>query len=112
MNDHDAAAAIHEAKIDILVDLTMHTAGGRPAIAAYKPAPVQLHYLGYTGTSGAPWIDYIIGDAIVTPEEHEAFYSEAIARVPGSLQLYHDQEPIPEKALSRKMYDLPDDRLI
>jgi len=82
----DAAARIHADRVDILVDLTGYTNLARTEIAALRPAPVQVNFLGYPGTMGADFIDYIITDRFITPPGHEAHYSEQPVYLPGSYQ--------------------------
>jgi predicted O-linked N-acetylglucosamine transferase (SPINDLY family) len=67
MSDQQAAQQIRDDEIDILIDLKGHTVNGRLGIFAHRPAPVQVTYLGFPGTSGARYIDYMIGDADVSP---------------------------------------------
>lgn len=87
MLSHQAAAqAIRTAGVDILIDLKGHTQGGRVEIAAYRPAPVQAQWLGYPGTVGASFFDYIIADPVVAPFAHEAGYTERIVQLPVSYQ--------------------------
>ena len=68
--------------IDVLIDLMGHTHHGRPGVLALRPAPLQLHYLGYPGTLGADWIDGVIADAWLIPPEHEIHYRETVHRLP------------------------------
>jgi predicted O-linked N-acetylglucosamine transferase (SPINDLY family) len=89
--------------IDLLVDLKGHTQHAPTAVCALRPAPIQISYLGYPGTMGAAFIDYLIGDAIVTPLAHAADYTEALVQLPGSYQI-NDRarviaEPPPRAAL-------------
>ncbi|MCW2241264.1 O-linked N-acetylglucosamine transferase, SPINDLY family protein [Azospirillum canadense] len=70
--------------IDLLVDLSGHTAGNRLPLFARKPAPVQVSWLGYFGTTGLPAMDHIIADRHVVPPGEERFFTEAICRLPGS----------------------------
>lgn len=72
--------------IDILVDLKGHTRDSRFEVLAARPAPVQVSYLGFPGTTGADYIDYVIGDPVVTPLEAERDFSEKIAQMPWSYQ--------------------------
>jgi predicted O-linked N-acetylglucosamine transferase (SPINDLY family) len=88
------AAQIEADGIDILVDLKGHTAGAPTAVLGLRPAPIQVSYLGYPATMGADYIDYLIGDAIVTPFEHAADYSETLVQLPGSYQINDRQRPI------------------
>ena len=80
----EAAAQIREAEIDILVDLNGQTMGWRPAILKHRPAPVIATYLGYAGTIGADFVDYIIGDRYVTPFEMAPAMAEKIVQLPHS----------------------------
>ncbi|HEX3499912.1 MAG TPA: tetratricopeptide repeat protein [Stellaceae bacterium] len=82
--DESIATAIRQDGIDILVDLSGHTAGNRLAVFADRPAPVQCSWLGYFGTTGLAEIDYIIADRFAIPPGEEGFYSEAICRLPDS----------------------------
>jgi predicted O-linked N-acetylglucosamine transferase (SPINDLY family) len=86
MSHADAAARIHADRIDILVDLTGYTSLGRTEIPALRPAPIQVNYLGYPGTLGADFIDYIVTDRFITPPGNEAHLSEQPVYLPGSYQ--------------------------
>ena len=72
--------------MDILVDLMGFTADSRTDIFARRSAPIQVNYLGYPGTMGAEYIDYIIADRIVIPEAQQDFYAEKIVYLPNSFQ--------------------------
>ncbi|HEU4457632.1 MAG TPA: hypothetical protein VFR90_00740 [Methylibium sp.] len=86
MNERQMAERIAADGIDILVDLKGHTFGNRLAVFAWRPAPVQVAWLGFPGTCGADFIDYMIGDRFTTPIEHAAHYSEKLAQMPHSYQ--------------------------
>jgi predicted O-linked N-acetylglucosamine transferase (SPINDLY family) len=88
------AETIRRDAIDILVDLKGHTEGAPPTVLALRPAPIQVHYLGYPGTLGGKLVDYLIGDAIVTPPEHAADYAETLALLPGCYQINDRERPI------------------
>ncbi len=88
------AEAIRGDAIDILVDLKGHTEGAPPSVLALRPAPIQVHYLGYPGTLGGNLVDYLIGDATVTPLAHAADYAETLALLPGSYQVNDRTRPI------------------
>lgn len=79
--DEEAASLIRTHEIDVLVDLSGHTSGGRLGVFALRPAPVQVTWLGYSGTTGLSQFDALIGDSVVTPRNDEDFYSEPIVRL-------------------------------
>ena len=80
------ARTIREAEIDVLVDLKGITHDNLMPVLAQRPAPVQLSWLGFPGSTGAPYIDYVIGDAVVTPLENAAHFTEKIAQLPRCYQ--------------------------
>jgi protein O-GlcNAc transferase len=107
LSDRQIAERLRELEIDIAVDLTGHGRGGRPGILASRPAPIQVNYLGYPGTMGAEFFDYIIADSLVLPPGEGAFYSEKIVRLPGCYQA-NDAGVIAEATPSRAEAGLPD----
>ncbi len=88
------ADAIRADGVDILIDLKGHTAGAPPGVLALRPAPIQVHYLGYPGTLGAPFVDYLIGDPIVTPPDARCDYAETLVQLPHSYQINDRQRPV------------------
>jgi protein O-GlcNAc transferase len=86
MSDTEAAATLRGMEIDIAVDLTGFTRGCRPGILARRPAAVQINMLGFPGTMGVPYIDYIVADEFVVPKSTESSYAEQIIRLPGTFQ--------------------------
>ncbi len=84
LGDDDAARRVVDDAIDILIDLSGHTAGNRLTMFARKPAPIQCTWLGYVGTTGLSEIDYIIADRYVIPPGEEHHYSEQPYRLPHS----------------------------
>ncbi|MES2126181.1 MAG: tetratricopeptide repeat protein [Pseudomonadota bacterium] len=82
LGDAQAAQAIHGAGIDVLVDLAGHTAHNRLPMLAWKPAPVQLSWLGYFASTGMPGIDYLLADAVSVPQVHAEVFSETLLRLP------------------------------
>ena len=106
---YEAASLIRRLEVDILVDLNGQTLGWRPGIFKYRPAPVSVTYLGYAGTTGADFMDYIIGDPQVTPLELASAMSEKIVQLPHSFwpsdpglpepqYVSRDEAGLPEKA--------------
>jgi protein O-GlcNAc transferase len=106
--DGDIAALLRGLETDIAVDLKGYTSQARPAIFSRRPAPVQVNYLGYPGTMGAPFIDALIADATVVPEGSERFYSERILRLPGCYQANDNTRPIADVSPDRAEIGLPE----
>jgi predicted O-linked N-acetylglucosamine transferase (SPINDLY family) len=105
--DRDVAALIRQLAIDIVVDLGGYTDGARPGILQYRAAPVQVSYLGYAGTMGADFADYIFADKIVLPFDQQPFYSEKIVHLPDCYQVNDRTRAVPERMLSRSDAGLP-----
>jgi predicted O-linked N-acetylglucosamine transferase (SPINDLY family) len=101
LSDWDAAQAIREAEIDILVNLNGYFGDARMGVLAQRPAPVQVNYLGFPATLGVPYIDYIIADQTVIPGDEKRFYDEQVVYLPGSYQANDDKgrpmAPIPSR---------------
>jgi len=76
------AQRIRDDGIDVLIDLNGHTRGARSEIFALRPAPLQLSWLGYLGTQGAPWIDYVVTDGFAAPESLQPAFTERFLRLP------------------------------
>jgi len=106
-SDREVAAMLHESETDIVVDLKGFTAGSRTGILAFRGAPLQVNYLGYPGTMGAPYIDYLIADHHVIPADHDRFYSEKIVRLPDAYQVNDSRRPIAEATPTRAEAGLP-----
>jgi predicted O-linked N-acetylglucosamine transferase (SPINDLY family) len=106
--DREVAALLREMEIDIAVDLNGFTQGYRTGIFACRGAPIQVNYLGYPGTMGAEYIDYIIADHHVVPKGHEPFYAEKIVRLPDTYQANDRKRRMAEQAPSRAELGLPD----
>ena len=86
MPHREAAERIHADAVDILIDLNGYTRDGRPVIPAYRPAPIQVNYLGFPGTMGADFIDYIIVDRFLVPMDQQRFYTERLVHLPNCYQ--------------------------
>ncbi len=108
-SDRSIADQIRALNIDILVDLMGYTSDTRTAILAERPAPVQVAYLGYAGTTGASFVDYLIADRTVIPPSQQMHYMEKIAYLPHCF-LPHDIKgrQISDKPLIRSDFDLPE----
>ncbi|HNB26215.1 MAG TPA: tetratricopeptide repeat protein [Alphaproteobacteria bacterium] len=111
MSDQDAARAIAAERIAIAVDLTGWTTGSRSHLLGYRPAPVAMQWLGFPGTLGAPWIDYIVADPVVAPPGSEAEFSEKLLRLPHSYQSNDRKRRIGDK-VTRAAAGLPEDAFV
>jgi predicted O-linked N-acetylglucosamine transferase (SPINDLY family) len=111
LSDEAAAKLIREQEIDVLVDLQGQTLGARPGILAYRPAPIQITYLGLPATTGLPFIDYVIADRFLIPETHAPYYSEKPLYLPDVYQVSDRRRacaPVP----SRAQCGLPEDAFV
>jgi len=110
ISDLALAQRMRDDGIDIAVDLKGFTRGSRTKLFGYRPAPVQVAWLGYPGTCGADFIDYIIGDPVVTPSNGQEDYSERIAQMPWSYQPNDRQRPL--GTTTRSQWGLPEDAFV
>jgi len=108
MADENIGQLIRELEIDIAVDLNGHTREGRPGIFARRPAPVQVSYLGFPGTMGSGYIDYLIADQTLIPASSQAYYREKIVYLPYSYQANDLKRAISDKKFTRAECGLPD----
>ncbi|MBC7376764.1 MAG: tetratricopeptide repeat protein [Burkholderiaceae bacterium] len=107
-SDREVALLARQLGIDIAVDLKGYTQNARPGIFAFRPAPVQVSYLGYPGTMGAPFIDYILADATVLPDSLRPFFSEKVVHLPGSYQVNDSTRQIAQATPTRAEAGLPE----
>lgn len=107
----EAARKIYADHIDILVDLTGHTQNSRSGILALRPAPIQVNYLGYPGTMGADFVDYLIADRFTIPPEKREHYTEKIVWMPDCFQANDCARPRPA-APHRKDCGLPEEGVV
>ncbi|MBT8340262.1 MAG: tetratricopeptide repeat protein [Desulfatitalea sp.] len=107
----DGARAVRQQAVDVLVDLTGHTDRNRLDICALRPAPVQIGYLGFLASSGADFIDYMIGDPVVIPDDHLPHYSEGVIRLAGCYQAI-SPAPKASRSFTRHHVDLPPDAFV
>ena len=112
MNNQDAALSARQDKIDIAIDLNGYTENSRQGIFAHRAAPIQINYLGYSGTMGADFMDYIIADPVLIPTGYEHYYSERILRLPNTFMPTDNTRPISTRPMSRSEAGLPDDGFV
>jgi len=108
MPDPEAAAAIKRKQIDILVNLNGYFGEARQGLFALRPCPIQVNYLGFPGTLGADYMDYILADRHVIPAEHEACYTEKVVYLPDTYQVNDSRRVIAERTPSRAEAGLPE----
>ncbi len=112
LNYQHAAQMIHGNGVDILVDLAGHTTHNRMQILYYRPAPVQITFLGFPCTTGADFVDYIVVDQIVAPEDSAIYFAEKFIYMPGSYFTYDNTTEISAKKYARDEQHLPADRFV
>lgn len=108
LSDAEAAERIRAEKIDILVNLNGYFGAPRMGLFARRSAPVQVNYLGFPATLGAPYMDYIIADGVVIPAGEEDFYDEQVVRLPHSYQVNDSKRAIAADAPTRASLGLPE----
>jgi len=107
-SDREVALLSRGLEVDIAVDLKGYTRDSRTGIFAYRAAPIQVNYLGYPGTMGVDYIDYIIADQILIPSLSQKYYSERIAYLPNSYQVNDRKRIIADRQFSRQELGLPE----
>ena len=112
LSDSLAAAAIRENQIDILVNLNGYFGKQRTQVFAQRPAPIQVNYLGFPGTLGASYIDYIMADPHVLPEDQKVFYAEKVVYLPNCYQANDRRKEIGALKFSREEWGLPENGFV
>ena len=106
-SDREIAELSRQMEIDIAIDLGGHTAGSRTGVFAMRAAPIQISYIGYLGTMGTSYMDYLIADQTIVPRALQQYYSEKIAYLP-SYQANDSKRAIADKTFTRKELGLPE----
>jgi predicted O-linked N-acetylglucosamine transferase (SPINDLY family) len=112
LSDQAICDLIRSKEIDIAVDLAGYTQYNRAGVLARRCAPIQINYLGYPGTMGASFIDYIIADSTVIPEDTYQYYSEKIINMPFTYQANSSRPALTEQSISRKDYGIDEDAFV
>ena len=112
MGDEAAARRVRELELDIAVDLTGHTDHCRPGLFAMRMAPIQVNYLGYAGTMGAPYIDYMMADQVVIPPESRKHFSEKVVYLPHSFFPNDRRWPPMDRVFTRQELGLPEQAMV
>jgi len=112
MTDIEIAQLSRSLNIDIAVDLTGYTKDSRTGIFSYRAAPIQVNYLGYPGTMGADYIDYIIADKTLIPLDAQSSYTEKVVYLPNSYQVNDRKRLISDRQFTRQELRLPENRFV
>lgn len=112
LSDAEIAALARSHGLDIAVDIKGYTQDGRPEILAYRAAAVQMFYMGFPGPAGQPFIDYVIADRIVIPEENRQFFTERVICLPNSYYANDNRRVISDAPQARADHNLPDDAFV
>ena len=107
MSDQEIAQLARELEIDIAIDLAGPTQYSRTGIFSYRAAPIQVNWLGYPGTIGADFIDYIVADKIIIPEPHQQFYAEKIVYLPNTYMVDDSKRTASTRVFTREEFGLP-----
>jgi predicted O-linked N-acetylglucosamine transferase (SPINDLY family) len=107
-SQRDVAHLIRKSEIDVLVNLNGYFGAEQTGVFAFRPAPIQINYLGFPGTMGAAYVDYIVADRIVIPEGQQGHFSEKIAYLPECYQCNDRKRPIATKLFTRLETGLPE----
>jgi protein O-GlcNAc transferase len=106
------AERIRDDEIDILVDLSGNTRGAKPQLMAYRAAAVQVMWLGFIGTTGSSYYDYVIGDQFVIPDGFDQHYEEKVLRLPNTFQVTDSKRRTSTKVITRADSRLPEDAFV
>ena len=107
MSDQEIAQLARELEIDIAIDLAGPTQYSRTGIFSYRTAPIQINWLGYPGTIGADFIDYIVADKTIIPERHQQFYTEKVAYLPDTYMVDDSKRVASSMKFTREECGLP-----
>ena len=112
ISDHKVAKFCNKINLDIAIDVNGLIKNCRPNIFALKAAPIQINYLAFPNTMGINYINYIIADKILIPNQSQKFYSEKIIYLPNSYQISDQKRDKSDNNLIKKHYNLPEDKFI
>lgn len=108
LSDLEIAKLARKLQIDIAIDLGGHTKDARTGIFSYRAAPIQVNYLGYPGSIGAEYIDYIIGDKMIIPKSNQQYFSEKIAYLPNTYMVDDSNRIAAKTHLEKSEFNLPE----
>ena len=108
----DIAELMRSLEVDIAVDLAGYTADSRTGIFAYRPVPIQVNYLGYPSTLGTDYMDYILADRFVIPEEHQPYFDEKVVYLPDTYLPTDSSLKVAERTPERSEFGLPEEGFV
>lgn len=111
-SDHDVARLLHELKVDIIVDRSGYTVNARPGIFVERAAPIQVNYIGFPGTLGTKFYDYVVADATVLPFDRQRFFTEKIVHLPNSYLVNDSKRPMAPRTPARSEVGLPENGFV
>jgi predicted O-linked N-acetylglucosamine transferase (SPINDLY family) len=112
MLDVEIAQLTRKLGINIAIDLSGHTLDSRTGIFSYRAAPIQVNWLGYAGTIGASYIDYIVADKTTIPESHQSFYTEKVVYMPDTYMVDDSSRIASSKTLEKRHFGIPDNSFV
>ena len=112
LSNKDVASKVRQDGIDIAIDLNGHTQYARTNIFAYRAAPIQINYLGFPGTMGADFMDYIVADRYIIPPENQKYFNEKILYLPNTYMPTDNSRKLSERHLTRGDMGLPEDAFV
>jgi predicted O-linked N-acetylglucosamine transferase (SPINDLY family) len=112
MSDQKIAQLARDLEIDIVVDLGGHTAGSRTGIFSYRAAPIQVNWLGYPGTTGINFIDYIVADKNIIPDHYQKFYFEKVVTLPDAYMVDDSKRIASSRIFTRKECGLSENTFV
>ena len=112
MSDKDISLRARQDKIDIAIDLNGYTQNSRTGVFAYRAAPIQINYLGYPGTLGADFMDYIVTDRFLIPDENQKYFNEKPLYLPNTYMPTDDSRELSQGPMKRSDMGLPDDAFV
>lgn len=111
-SDHDVARLLNELRIDIAIDRSGYTTNARPGIFAERAAPIQVNYIGFPGTLGTKFYDYVVADATVLPFDRQPFFKEKIVHLPNSYLVNDSKRSIASRTPTRSEVGLPEKGMV
>ena len=112
MSNKDVARKVRQDGIDIAIDLNGYTQYSRTEIFAYRAAPIQINYLGYPGTMGADFMDYIVADRHIIPPENQKYFNEKVLYLPNTYMPTDNGRELSERPMKRSDMGLPEDAFV